>query len=121
MLTCLRSRFSLIRIPTNPCFCPYADESPWFIDATLVPNAVQGVSVSPEGDAATEPEAAPQAPAFDEVRRESDGMTVIAGRAAPGSTVAVLKDGEEIATATADGAGKFATLAMIPPMARATC
>ncbi|MFG6623803.1 LysM peptidoglycan-binding domain-containing protein [Sulfitobacter sp. 1A12056] len=84
-------------------------------DATLVPNAVQGVSVSPEGDAATEPEAAPQAPAFDEVRRESDGMTVIAGRAAPGSTVAVLKDGEEIATATADGAGKFATLAMIPP------
>ena len=57
----------------------------------------------------------PQAPAFDEVRRESDGMTVIAGRAAPGSSVAVLKDGEEIATATADGSGKFATLAMIPP------
>ncbi|MFG6584805.1 LysM peptidoglycan-binding domain-containing protein [Sulfitobacter sp. 1A12779] len=84
-------------------------------NATLVPDAVKGVSVGPEGEAATEPEAAPQAPAFDEVRRESDGMTVIAGRATPGSTVAVLMDGEEAARATADGAGKFATLAMIPP------
>ena len=94
-------------------------------NATLVPNAVQGVSVGPEDAAATEPKVTqqateprvpePQAPAFDEVRRESDGMTVIAGRAAPGSSVAVLKDGEEIATATADGSGKFATLAMIPP------
>lgn len=93
-------------------------------NATLAPNAVQGVSVGPEGVAATEPDAPvetaevapkPQAPAFDEVRRESDGMTVIAGRATPGSTVFVLKDGEEIASATADGSGKFATLALIPP------
>lgn len=93
-------------------------------NATLAPNAVQGVSVGPEGAAATEPDApvetaevapTPQAPTFDEVRRESDGMTVIAGRAAPGSTVLVLKDGEEIASATADGSGKFATLAMVPP------
>ena len=93
-------------------------------NATLAPNAVQGVSVGPEGAAATEPDApvetaevapSPQAPTFDEVRRESDGMTVIAGRAAPGSTVLVLKDGEEIASATADGSGKFATLAMVPP------
>ncbi len=98
---------------TTVAVLPERDATPE--NATLVPDAVQGVSVGPEGDAATEPEAAPQAPAFDEVRRESDGMTVIAGRAAPGSTVAVLKDGEEIATATADGAGKFATLAMIPP------
>ncbi|EDQ04399.1 Peptidoglycan-binding LysM [Sulfitobacter indolifex HEL-45] len=93
-------------------------------NATLAPNAVQGVSVGPEGAAATAPDApvdtsevAPnhQAPTFDEVRRESDGMTVIAGRAAPGSTVLVLKDGEEIASATADGSGKFATLAMVQP------
>lgn len=91
-------------------------------NATLSQNAVQGASVGPEGTAATEPDAeaaesarAAEAPAFDEVRRDPDGMTVIAGRAAPGSTVAVLKDGEEIASATADGAGKFATLAMIPP------
>ncbi|MCZ4367417.1 LysM peptidoglycan-binding domain-containing protein [Sulfitobacter dubius] len=98
---------------TTVAVLPERDATPE--NATLVPNAVKGVSVGPEGVAATEPEAAPQAPAFDEVRRESDGMTVIAGRAAPGSSVAVLKDGEEIATATADGSGKFATLAMIPP------
>ena len=69
-------------------------------NATLSQNAVQGASVGPEGTAATEPDAeaaesarAAEAPAFDEVRRDPDGMTVIAGRAAPGSTVAVLKDG----------------------------
>ncbi len=55
------------------------------------------------------------APAFDEVRREPDGMTVVAGRAAAGATVQLLRDGEVIATATADSAGKFATLAMIAP------
>ncbi len=55
------------------------------------------------------------APAFDEVRREPDGMTVVAGRALPGAVVKLLKDGAEIATTTADGSGKFATLAMIAP------
>ena len=108
---------------TTVAVLPERDATPE--NATLVPNAVQGVSIGPEDAAATEPSTAqqakepqvsePQALAFDEVRRESDGMTVIAGRAAPGSSVAVLKDGEEIATATADGSGKFATLAMIPP------
>ncbi|WP_240791539.1 MULTISPECIES: LysM peptidoglycan-binding domain-containing protein [Sulfitobacter] len=103
---------------TTVAVLPERDATPE--NATLVPNAVQGVSVGPEDAAATEPKVTqqatePQAPAFDEVRRESDGMTVIAGRAAPGSSVAVLKDGKEIATATADGSGKFATLAMIPP------
>lgn len=108
---------------TTVAVLPERDATPE--NATLVPNAVQGVSIGPEDAAATEPSTAqqakgpqvsePQAPAFDEVRRESDGMTVIAGRAAPGSSVAVLKDGKEIATATADGSGKFATLAMIPP------
>jgi len=53
--------------------------------------------------------------AFDEVRREGDGMTVIAGRAAPGARIDILQDGAAIASATADGSGKFATLAMIPP------
>lgn len=63
--------------------------------------------------------AAPEAPAFDEVRREVDGMTVIAGRAAPGSTVRVLDNGAQVATATADASGKFATLAMLPPDSKA--
>lgn len=54
-------------------------------------------------------------PSFDEVRRDSDGMTVIAGRAAPGSAVKVISNGAEIASTTADSVGKFATLAMLPP------
>ena len=57
----------------------------------------------------------PDTPRFDEVRRDPDGMTVIAGRALPGSTVRVISNGTEIATALADGAGKFATLAILPP------
>ncbi len=78
----------------------------------------------PEAAAVPKPEAEPTqataqdnvpAPAFDEVRREPDGMTVIAGRAAPGAEVIVLQDGVEIARTTADGLGKFATLAMIAP------
>ena len=57
----------------------------------------------------------PDTPRFDEVRRDPDGMTVIAGRALPGSTVRVISNGTQIATALADGAGKFATLAILPP------
>lgn len=57
----------------------------------------------------------PDTPRFDEVRRDPDGMTVIAGRALPGSRVRVISNGTEIATALADGAGKFATLAILPP------
>ncbi len=55
------------------------------------------------------------APAFDEVRRENDGMTIIAGRAAPGATVSVLLDGQEITQATADTSGKFAAITLIAP------
>lgn len=62
--------------------------------------------------------ASTEAPAFDEVRREADGMTVIAGRATPGAHVEVLQDGKALATATADRSGKFATLAIIPPTNR---
>jgi len=99
---------------------PSRDATP--ANATLEQNAVQGASIGPKGTAATEPDAekaqaeqAAEPPAFDEVRRDPDGVTVIAGRAAPGSTVSVLNDGEEVANATADGAGKFATLVIIPP------
>lgn len=69
---------------------------------------------SPKGAKATPPGETP-APAFDEVRREEDGMTVIAGRGLPGALISILQNGVEIGTSTADGSGKFATLAMIPP------
>lgn len=57
----------------------------------------------------------PIVPSFDEVRQEADGVTVIAGRAAPDAKIKVLQDGEEIATATADGSGKFAAIAFLAP------
>lgn len=60
------------------------------------------------------PSAQTISPAFDEVRREEDGLTVIAGRASPGARVEVLQDGRPVATATADGSGKFAAIAFVP-------
>jgi nucleoid-associated protein YgaU len=89
------------------------------VPATPKPEST-AVAETPAGTQTTtsEPEvaaAAIPAPAFDEVRREADGMTVIAGRAVPGAQVEVLQNGISVATATADSSGKFATLAIIPP------
>lgn len=63
----------------------------------------------------TEPKVA-QAPEFDELRRESDGATIIAGRAAPLSDVRILVDGVEVARTTADSTGGFAAFADLPAM-----
>ncbi|UWR25148.1 LysM peptidoglycan-binding domain-containing protein [Sulfitobacter sp. S223] len=59
--------------------------------------------------------ASAQVPSFDEVRREPDGTTIIAGRAEPMSDVKILLDGAEVATAKADSTGGFAAIAMLPP------
>ncbi|MCX7565030.1 LysM peptidoglycan-binding domain-containing protein [Sulfitobacter sp. F26169L] len=56
----------------------------------------------------------PAAPRFDELRRETDGTTIIAGRAAPLSDVKIMVDGAEIASTTADSTGGFATIAKLP-------
>lgn len=65
---------------------------------------------------ASEPDVTPEiAPSIDEVRQEADGLTVIAGRAAPGAEVSVLVDGKEIATAVADGRGDFAAVGVVVP------
>jgi len=53
-------------------------------------------------------------PEFDELRREEDGTTIIAGRAAPQSEISILIDGVEIATATADSTGGFAAITNLP-------
>jgi nucleoid-associated protein YgaU len=51
-------------------------------------------------------------PAFDIARVEPTGEAVIAGRAAPGATVELLRDGELHDRAVADQSGQFA---MVPP------
>ncbi len=50
-------------------------------------------------------------PAFDVARIEQTGEAVIAGRAAPGATVELMRDGESLDRAVADQSGQFV---MIP-------
>ena len=55
----------------------------------------------------------PQAPTVDEVRVDSGGLVVVAGRGAPGSSIDVLVDGEIVGTADVDDSGSFAALGTI--------
>ena len=72
------------------------------------------VEAEPEQEAAPAPEAAPEprisTAVFDIVRVEADGETVIAGRAASNSGIALFLDGESVAETSADGAGNFVAL-----------
>ena len=82
-------------------------------------SADQTVAEAPATDTAAGPDEVAQAattpaPSFDEVRRETDGMTVIAGRGAPGARIEVLQDGSVLAETIADGSGRFAVIAMLP-------
>jgi nucleoid-associated protein YgaU len=62
--------------------------------------------------AAPQPKDAPIAPSFDLVRVEPDGESVIAGRAAPGATIELLRGDQVHARAAADASGLFA---IVPP------
>ena len=55
------------------------------------------------------------APSFDLVRVEPDGTAVIAGRAAPASTVTVLLDEAELDSFTVAGTGEFVSFLSLPP------
>ena len=52
-------------------------------------------------------------PTFDVVRVEPNGDSVIAGRAAPGATIDLLRNGEPLARVVADATGLFA---IVPPV-----
>lgn len=54
----------------------------------------------------------PMAPSFDVVRVEPDGESVIAGRAAPGATIELMRGDQVHARAVADASGLFA---IVPP------
>jgi hypothetical protein len=58
---------------------------------------------------------APIMPSFDIVRVEPNGDSVIAGRAAPGATIELLRNGEPYFRAPADESGAFA---LVPPPLR---
>ncbi len=66
--------------------------------------------------ASVPPAEEPAPPAFDVVRVEPSGEAVIAGRAAPGATVELLRDGTQFDRVIADQAGLFAmTPKPLPP------
>ena len=58
------------------------------------------------------PESSDGVPTFDVARIEPTGEAVIAGRAAPGATVELLRDGEVHDRAVADKSGQFV---IVPP------
>ncbi|MEP3637032.1 MAG: LysM peptidoglycan-binding domain-containing protein [Paracoccaceae bacterium] len=72
-------------------------------------------AVGEETAGVQEAETAPTPPTIDEVRVEEDGLTIVAGRAEPGSVISVQVDGEENTTVDVDGSGSFAAITMLDP------
>jgi len=85
------------------------------IEAAVTPEAAP----EPTTPAVTAEKPAIVPPSIDEVRLEPDGLTIIAGRAAPGSEVSVLLDGTKSASVTTDPGGSFAAITMLPPSQKA--
>lgn len=78
---------------------------------TLPPK--QPETKAPEPKAAeTKPAEAPIVPSFDLVRIEPNGESVIAGRAAPGATIELMRGDQVHARGVADASGLFA---IVPP------
>jgi nucleoid-associated protein YgaU len=83
--------------------------------ASAEPKSAEPKSAEPKPAAPGEaPKAAdaPIAPSFDVVRIEPDGESVIAGRAAPGAMIELLRGDQVHARAAADASGLFA---LVPP------
>jgi nucleoid-associated protein YgaU len=80
-------------------------------DPAAVTPVEKDTAPAPEPDAAV----LPARPAFDVVRAEVDGTTLVAGTGAPKSAITVLLDEAELVVARTDAAGKFATFTMIAP------
>lgn len=88
-------------------------------------SAAPAVQAEPTETAATAPAASaapsdtPATPeaAFDTVRAEADGSTLVAGSAPAGAKVAILVDGAVAAEVVADAAGKFAAFLSLAPSA----
>jgi nucleoid-associated protein YgaU len=75
-------------------------------------------AVETQAAEAVEQEGAPVAPAppsFDLVRVEKDGSALVAGAAAPGSTLSLQITGAEIAAVPADGQGNFVAMFNLAP------
>ncbi|WP_075768978.1 LysM peptidoglycan-binding domain-containing protein [Aerophototrophica crusticola] len=73
--------------------------------------APAGIAAAPAPQAPAAPTQAPSdKPSFDVVRVEPDGRAVIAGRAAPGSSVTLFDGAKELGSVTADSRGEWVYL-----------
>ena len=86
------------REQSPPAFAKVQEETKAVVDALI------GKPPAPEGNDGV--------PTFDVASIEPTGETVVAGRAVPGATVELLRDGEVHASVTADKSGQFV---MVPP------
>ncbi|WP_207182314.1 LysM peptidoglycan-binding domain-containing protein [Methylobacterium indicum] len=98
--------FSLVSPDAEP---PVSTPAP--VAALPAPSPAISAPVAPV-PAAPAPAAPEGTPAFDIVRVEPDGSSVVAGRTRPGAEVALLRDGRPFASTRADAAGNFA---LVPP------
>lgn len=98
---------------TTPTVTPPASRAQDESSAALATVQAEAKAVT---SALAEPPRSPDAdksvPTFDITRVEQTGDAVIAGRAAPGATVELLRDGKPLDRAVADQSGQFV---MIPP------
>lgn len=76
------------------------------------PDAPKSASLAPPSAEPGPAAETASGPTFDVVRVEPNGDSVVAGRAAPGATIDLLRNGEPLARVVADATGLFA---IVPP------
>lgn len=111
--------YGLFEIPTSPSTnaAPVANSAPSVAADTPVatPVAKAPAPSQPNTPAAqTATSEASATPSFDVVRVEPDGAAVVAGRAAPNSTVSLQSGSERLAEAKTDATGAFALDLTLP-------
>ncbi|MBM6581079.1 LysM peptidoglycan-binding domain-containing protein [Microvirga sp. BT689] len=106
--------WSWSRIPETPQnAAPVQSAQPSAPPQQSVPSQQQAAAKPPaEAPPPAPAKDAPIVPSFDVVRVEPDGESVIAGRAAPGATIELLRGDQVHARAAADASGLFA---IVPP------
>ena len=112
-------------VPTQPSPAPAAVESKQAKEITEpkepeqkkeIKETTQATVAAPELAGQPQIAAADQsAPSFDLARIEENGDAVIAGRAAPGASVELLRGGERLDRTVADASGDFVMVSRLPP------
>lgn len=100
------TRLFSLAAPDAPPSAPTPSEAP-------APTPLAALPTRPDTSQAVPKTAASEAPAFDVIRVEPDGASVVAGRGRPGAEIEILRDGAPFARAKADEAGNFA---LVPPV-----